>query len=138
MSKKPIQLRIDEKLLEQLQGETNLSHLFRQLASLYLGTPTGVERGMDDVAGMIIDGLDAQVYQLETKVWHKENLSKDELAEIDRLYHQALGLVHPKCSAPRNIDLVKGQLLVGRLALIRFEYSSREGVQSSAKSRTHA
>jgi len=126
MSKVPVQLRIDQKLVQQLKGEENLSHLFRQLANLYLGLPTGVDRDSDDVAGIILDGLDARVYQFEKKVWSKSELTPGELAELESIQSQALSLVHPHCSSGgRNLDLVKGQLLVGRLALLMFEYSSR-------------
>lgn len=125
MAKMPVQLRIDEKLVQQLKGEENLSHLFRQLANLYLGLPTGIDRDSDDVAGIILDGLDARVYQLEKKVWSKKDLTPEELAEVESLQSQSLSLVHPKCSSGRDVDLVKGQLLIGRLALLKFEYASR-------------
>lgn len=135
MSKRPVQLRIDEKLLEQLQDENNLSQLFRQLANMYLGLPSGTDRDFEDVAGVIIDGLDAQAYQLEKKVWSSSQFSEEHKAELESLSSQALGIVHPKCQAARNLDLVKGQLLIGRLALLRLELELRADTSAGLKIR---
>lgn len=126
MSKRPVQLRIDESLLASIPDDINLSQLFRHLASLYVGQPIGVERE-NDLAGIIIDGLDARTHQLENKVWCQgQRLAPEEQEEVERLYEQALGITHPKCFRPRSIDLLKGQALLGRLALLRFESEMKE------------
>lgn len=122
--KRPVQLRVDEEILEGLEG-LNLSLLFRTLASLYLGQPRSMERQDDDVSGIILDGFDAQTHLYEEKLRRHEELSIAEIEEVRRLKEQSLSLVHPKISVARSLDLFKGQSLIGRLELLLFEDETR-------------
>ncbi len=119
MPKKPFQLRIDQAILERVEVE-NKSQLIRQLLTIYLGLPVRPERGLNDISGETVDLLETQIYLLEKKRLQGE-CSLSDIKVVERLHREALSVVHPNCFGSRSLDLLRGQLLVGRLALLKFD-----------------